>query len=243
MICISFDSDHMSNLRMVEFLDAFQIEGNATFFCTQPYASLERTEHEIAPHPTLIPQTDWTAVLNKAREDFPYATGWRSHSCVFSHLIAEWLSKNAYNYVSVHDCFLQPKPVPTKHAWGVWQIPIYYMDNLDFSYHHFWKDDNHQKFNPAIIENSLSNAGVYAYDFHPIHLLLNTPSVEYYMEIRDAFLAGEKIENLRWQGYGTASFFNQLMASMKQLNLKSLSMATALKLYSATSTPRLTEVS
>lgn len=231
MICITFDSDHMSDLRMDEFLNLFAIEGNATFFCTQRYSSLDESHHEIAPHPTLVAQTDWTEILKKSRTDFPEAKGWRSHSCVYSHLIAEWLGKNAYNYVSVHDCFLQKSPRPIKHAWGVWQFPIYYMDNLDFSYKNFWENVSYKPFNPEIIENSLENNGVYVYDFHPIHIMLNTPNVEYYMKVRNAFLSGEHIEKIRWNGYGTANFFNLLMESMNKLGMKSINLFGALNRY------------
>ncbi len=210
MICLTFDTDHMSNARMQEFLDTVPLPGRGTFFCTQVYECLATKDHELAPHPFLGDSTNWGNELQAMQNNFPQAKGWRSHSCVFSHILAEQLTEMGYQYVSTQDDLGRSGIQPHKHAWGIMQFPIYYMDNLDFSTQNFWKEGQHQPFSNILIEQALKSDGVYVFDFHPIHLLLNTPNSAFYFNARDAFLAGEDIANLRNNDYGTFDFYQTL---------------------------------
>lgn len=230
MICISFDTDHMDEHRMVEFLSKVYFPGLGTFFCTQSYHCLSTTIHEIAPHPYLGADNDWDQELINKRQEFPKAIGWRSHSCVFSHKLAFWLWKNNYKYVTVHDDFGRCAMQPIKHSWGVWHLPIYYMDNLDFCRQDFFERDE-KPFSRSLIDNALEQDGIYVFDFHPIHLLLNTPSSEFYFEKRQQFCEGISIEKLSYTGYGTLNFFKDLCAAMQNVNIKSLTLEQALAFY------------
>lgn len=236
MICLSFDTDHMTEARMAEFLAAFSLPGQGTFFCTQRYACLEASDHELAPHPFLGEGTDWQAELRRHRKALPAAAGWRSHSCVFSHLLAEQVRALGYGWVSCHDQFGDVRVAPTRHCWGVWQLPIFYMDNLDFSQRHFW-DDAPAPFDPRLLEAALSGSGVYVFDFHPIHLLLNTPNRDGYMAARDRFKQGAPLAELRHPGRGTATYFGELCAALGAAGLRSVTMSQALDRWVAELTP------
>jgi hypothetical protein len=227
-ISISFDTDHMSEDRMKEFLVRCQFPGEATYFCTQPYRSLELTKSELAPHPYLGKSSDWLLELRGKRTEFPQAEGWRSHSCVFSHIIAEWLAFNGYVYASTHDAFGETGLKPCLGMWGIWQIPIYYMDNLDFSQSRFWPSGNRAVLSKEVISRALSQPGSYVFDFHPIHLLLNTPDPATYMAARSRFLAGEDLRKLRHPGRGADTFFCDLIEAMERKNFKSTAMLDAL---------------
>lgn len=231
MICLTFDTDHMDEVRMSDFLRRIDIPGAGTFFCTQKYDCLDGASHEVAPHPTLEEKTDWQAELKRMRDLFPDAKSWRSHSCVFSHLLAEWLHENGYLYVSTNDQFGQKGIQPVRHPWGVRHFPIYYMDNMDFSSCHFWKDDSDTRFSDTMIEHALEDDGVYVFDFHPIHLLLNTPNSDYYFSMRDRFKSGEDINQLAYEGYGTMNFYLQLCAAMQRVGKKSINLAKAFDAY------------
>lgn len=231
MICLSFDSDHISSERMCEFLEFFSLPGGVTFFCTQPYEILSKTSHEIAPHPFLESNKDWTGELTQKRIDFPKAKGWRSHSCVFSHLLAEWVAENNYSYVSCYDNFGDINITPTQHAWGCWHLPIYYMDNLDFTYNYFNDESQRSTFDINIIDNAIHGSSLYVFDFHPIHLMLNTPDLSYYYKMRERFKRGEELDKLKYKGYGTANYFKDLISSMKKNHIKSKTMSQALSEY------------
>jgi hypothetical protein len=221
----------MSEVRMAEFLSMVPIPGEATFFCTQAYECLSGTAHELGPHPFLGPTNDWGVELEAKRKEFPAANGWRSHSCIFSHLLAQELADAGYQYVSTHDDFGREGIKPHRHSWGVWHMPIYYMDNLDFSAPRFWSGRLHRPFNGRLIDTAVAGNGVYVFDFHPIHLMLNTPSTEFYLKRRDPFIAGKPRRELSYSGYGTASFYGDLCAAMKSSGIESMRMADALRIY------------
>jgi hypothetical protein len=231
MICLSFDTDHMDEARMAQFLAQVRIPGAGTFFCTQPYGCLEATHHEIAPHPFLAEGEPWEAELERHRAQFPDALGWRAHACIFSHGLAERIAKAGYLYASTHDDLGRPDLRPHRHAWGVWHLPIYYMDNLDFSARRFWPERKHRPFERKLIDQAVDGAHLYVFDFHPIHLMLNSPDAEFYLQARDRFRAGEDIGELRCSGYGTASFFSDLCRAMQERNLESLRMVDALRAF------------
>jgi len=228
MICLTFDSDYMDEGRMAEFLETIGFPGRATVFCTQAYTCIGTTELEVGPHPTLDAGADWTRELEEKRALFPEARGWRSHSCVFSHLLAEWLAGHGYNYVSTNDQFGQSGIQAIRHPWGLWHLPIYYMDNMDFSGRQFLGDDYGEPFSDKTIERALADDGLYVFDFHPIHLLLNTPDKDHYFAVRDRFKAGESLDTIVFPGAGTRSFFDRLCAAMSRRGLRSLTLGEAL---------------
>jgi Polysaccharide deacetylase len=228
MICLSFDTDHVDQARMREFLDTVPVPGAGTFFCTQRYDVLG-TPHEVCPHPYLPEGGDWDSELASMRALFPEARGWRAHSCVYSHLLAQRIAADGYAYASAFDQLGRVGIEPSREAWGVWHLPIYYMDNLDFSLGRFWPGAEHRPFASALIEAVLANEGTYVFDFHPVHLLLNSTSAEAYFERRDAFVAGEPLDDLRCPGYGARGFYDDLCTAMLGAGMESRSMYAALQ--------------
>ncbi|MGH8643128.1 MAG: hypothetical protein ACREX4_01175 [Gammaproteobacteria bacterium] len=231
MICLSFDTDHMANDRMQEFFDSIPIPGRGTFFCTQRYDTGREDGHEFCPHPCLEQGTDWEKELDVKRREFPDALGWRSHSCIFSHILAQKVASMGYRYVSTHDDFGRAGLRPHRHCWGVWQMPIFYMDNLDFSQGRFWPGNDHRPFARSVIGTAMTETGIYVFDFHPIHLVLNTTSPNAYFERRGAFRDGAPIKQLRCHGYGTLEFYLDLCRAMRDRGLVSVAMQDALDAF------------
>ena len=60
-------------------------------------------------------------------------------------------------------------PVKTQHPAYPGMMPIYYMDNMDFSSGCFWKEGAGKPFSDTMIETALGDDGIYVFDFHPIH--------------------------------------------------------------------------
>jgi hypothetical protein len=75
----------------------------------------------------------------------------------------------------------------------------------------------------------LTNEGIYVFDFHPVHLLLNSTSAEAYFARRDAFVAGAPLDSLRCTDYGTRNFYDDLCAAMRDAGVESSSMYDALR--------------
>ncbi|PCI42148.1 MAG: hypothetical protein COB46_01140 [Rhodospirillaceae bacterium] len=99
---------------------------------------------------------------------------------------------------------------------------------MDFSSGCFWQDQGDGPFSEAMIERALDDDGIYVFDFHPIHLLLNTPNRDYYFSVRDRFKAGEDIRKLAFDGTGTLDFFIRLQEAMRRSGQKSFSLGQAL---------------
>lgn len=231
MLCMSFDTDHMSEERLAEFMSSHRIPGKATFFCTQRYDCLAGSGHEEAPHPMLDWGADFEKELLEMRESFPNAKGWRAHSCAFSHNLAIWLCKHRYQYVSTHDQFGQRGIEPLRVMWGIWQLPIYYMDTLDISAERFGYGDRRTPFNPELIRQALEGPGLHVFDFHPIHIMLNSPDADYYLSKRERFRAGDPVEELKYDGSGVGSFFHKLCQATERSPLRSLALEDALSRF------------
>jgi hypothetical protein len=227
LICLSFDTDHLDEPRMREFLAEVRIPGSGTFFCTQHYSSLEGAGHEICPHPVLGSPADWDSALDRARSDFPEARGMRPHSCVWSHRLGPAISRRGFTYVSTHDRLGEPTD-PFREAWGIWQVPIFYMDNLDISFPLYWPDSSSGPFDRALLSRAVEDdRATFVFDFHPIHLLLNSASVSGYLQRREGFRSGAELAELRWDGYGAGSFFRELVELMDARGLTSHSIIEA----------------
>lgn len=231
MICLSFDTDRMTEDRMRSFLVDTPVPGRATFFCTDVYASLAATDHELAPHPYLGAGNDWDEELERKRRDFPDAVGWRSHSCVFSHVLAERLASDGYRYVSIHDDLGSSEIRPVRHAWGLWHMPIYYMDNLDFSARRFWDDGVDEPFRSELIDTAVHGDALFVFDFHPIHLSLNSPNAEEYFARRARFETDTPVDELRFEGRGARTFYLELVEAMNALDVESVAMSEALEAF------------
>jgi hypothetical protein len=228
LICLSFDTDHVDQPRMEEFLRDVPFPGVGTFFCTERYEALDGGPHELCPHPTLEEGGDWTAELDRKREEFPEARGVRTHTCINSHPISIEFHRRGFEWVSARDEPGRRGITPYREAWGVWHVPIYYMDNMDFSFGDYWPGASDGPFGSELLEAATRESGLYVFDFHPIHLMLNSTSAQEYFARRDRFKAGEPIEELRCEGYGAGEYFADLVGLMREAELESVGISDAL---------------
>ncbi len=197
------------------------IPGQATLFCTEYYSALDNTDFEVGPHPLLLPNTDWSSEIDNMRALFPDAKSWRSHSLVFSQVLAIELSQIGYARVSTSEDYFNPKPQISYNPWGVYQFPIFYMDNADFDRSRRMSHFKPDIFDKNLFDIAINGKGTYVFDFHPIHIMLNTPNFKFYSKARDAFKSDEPIETLRYDGYGVGSYFTDLCEAMTSANLLS----------------------
>ena len=83
---------------------------------------------------------------------------------------------------------------------------------------HFWEDDLHIAYKDDWnTEIYLNSPGLKIFDFHPIHLFLNTEELERYNSCRGIF---QDFENLKKKvnksNYGTKDFFIDLTSNLRQ---------------------------
>lgn len=248
MLCLTFDSDHMTEPRMAEWLEGLDIPGRATMYCTQVYGCLSgRDDFELGPHPYLayteldkgLPKVDpqsgvvpssWLIQIERYRDMFPDARTWRSHSLVFSQELAWRLSDMKYDSVSTSERYWDPAPSISFSPWGVAQVPICYMDNADFDRIRRYSDFPGSVFSDEtieyLVEGARSETHVFVADLHPIHIQLNTPNFEYYQANKPKFI-GEPTKSFAFEGLGAGAFFEKLLSRLRSEGLQSVSISEA----------------
>lgn len=223
MICLTFDTDWMSAAALDQLLDQIDLPGRATFFCHTDFPGLARRGHEVCPHPFINDLDNWQPALGELRARVnPSSRGTRTHSCVFSHLVGLGLHQMGFEYISQANNLYQDGLTAFRHPWGVWELPIYYMDNMDFWANSNWPALRHEVFAPRWIERAVQGSALYVFDFHPIHLALNTRTPADYQSVKRRIVEdGVSPFELTFNGRGTRTYFDELCAAMRNAGIAS----------------------
>lgn len=233
MICLSYDTDHMSRAGMQRFLAEFAPPGSGTFFLWQRFDEMDWAAHEIAPHPYLERFDNLEAQIR----DFTAKVGlkphgMRIHSCAYAHTVGVAAKATGFRYVSMASHPPEAGLHPYRHPWGVWEMPIYYMDNMDFCTELNWPDIGHKVFSRAVIDRAINEPGLFIFDFHPLHVALNTTSFDAYQQVKGRVLngAGDPFDHVM-PGYGVRNFYLDLLAAMREAGMSSVSIGEALNRF------------
>jgi len=238
MICITFDTDHMSNVDMERFLEICPFPGKGTFFAHSFFDCLDKSKHEIGPHPFVNDLSNWREALKLV--EAPWSRnfkGIRTHSCVTSNKVCVDLNDLGYLWSSNVEELFSDNLAPYRHPWGIWELPIYYMDNMDFSMVEAWPGLEHEAFQENVITQAVNGDALYIFDFHPLHLALNTRSSADYIRVQSQIFE-EKMSpfDLTFEGRGVRIFFNELCSAMQKLEQKSYGCSEALEHFIENST-------
>ena len=230
MICLTFDTDWMTDRTLARFLKDFPIPGRATFFLHDKFPSLAGSAHELCPHPFIDNLGDWHSALATLAGALPTPPrGVRPHSCVFSHMVGVELRALGYQYVSQATNLFQENLAPLRHPWGIWELPIYYMDNMDFCMAKNWPDIKHEPFNSNVIRMATEGDGLFVFDFHPIHIALNTRNHDEYQAAKSKVLHdGVSPFEIACPGRGVRTFFEELCDAMSKQRQVSFTCSEAL---------------
>jgi hypothetical protein len=230
MICITFDTDWMTEEGLATFLDRFPIPGIATFFAHQRYECLVGSPHEVGPHPFISNLDDWRPGLKTLAGSLGRPSrGTRTHSCVFSHMVGVGLAEDGYEYISQANNLFEDGVRPIRHPWGVWELPIYYMDNMDFWMPRNWPQIGHVPFNNQLIQRAIEGDALYVFDFHPLHIAMNSRSPDDYQEVKGRVIQGGVSPfDVAFEGRGSRVFFEELCETMRKHDIESFSCAEAL---------------
>ena len=237
MICLTFDTDYMRNEDLERFLEGWPLPGRATFFAHENFPCLESTDHEICPHPSIRSLANWEEEVVIITKQFSHRPkGIRIHSCVISHIITIGLKKLGFKYSSNIDSLFQTNIRPYRHPWGIWELPIYYMDNMDFCISSNWKDIEHIPFNPDLIRKAIQGDGLHVFDFHPLHIALNTYEHASYLAVREKIVKDNCSPfDLRSNKRGVAVFFEELCSAIVNSGRRSYTCTEALECFEGVS--------
>ena len=217
-IFLTFDIDWAHDEVIEDTLDLlsnYKVPG--TFFATHDSTIMKRIIdqkfHEIGIHPNfndlLNDNTcDLTAEykITELLELFPSAKSMRSHSTTWSSIVQELILK--YNLTHESNTFIPWQSSIDLKPWSLWnglvRVP------------YFWEDDVAILFNESnTFLKKLYHKGLKVFDFHPIHIFLNTNSLDIYESTRSIHQNPKELIKHRFHGYGTRSRLIDILESFQ----------------------------
>lgn len=177
-VSLTFDTDwvHESALDyLIGILDNYNQE--ATFFATNEYRVFLTNGfcHEIGIHPNfnyLLTNgiTNYESIINELFQIYPKSKGFRSHSLTTSSLILNYIHELGFVYDSNQF-----------HPLGA---ALYQDYSKLFRFTHNYVDLGHLMDGSKLTFHNMNLSTMYlnVFDFHPIHIFLNTPTIEFYNE-------------------------------------------------------------
>ena len=151
---------------------------------------------------------NFSIVCSDLKEIYPNATSVRSHSLCFGSLI-----QTAYEALGItHDSSMM---IPYQYnnfdlfpfkMWdGLVRVPYFFCDYLTVMT------------TDAPINTLASRRGLKVFDFHPIHVFLNTESLDRYERTRPLHHNPKELIKHRYQGYGTRNRLIELLELSKKI--------------------------
>ena len=214
-VYLTFDLDWVCNEVVADTLDLVELaDVAATWFVTHDTPLISRIranpKFELGIHPNfnfLIegnPQNGKNAeeVVDRLLAIVPEAKVVRSHSMVQSSRLSQLFVDKGLT----HECnHLIPEQANIAlKPWRLWngliEVP------------HFWEDDAvciYERNTPIV--DLLARVGLKVFDFHPIHVFLNTECLDRYERTRPDHSNPAKLIKYRFPGPGTRSALEQLL--------------------------------
>ncbi|MBW2107103.1 MAG: hypothetical protein JRI36_00340 [Deltaproteobacteria bacterium] len=211
MIVLSFDSDWAPQFVIDYVAGKLEAAGvSATFFLTSPYVMHDRADIEIGIHPNFMSDSTQgnteNEVLTTLKRWHPSALGSRSHRFYWHSNLSDRLADSGILYDSSifmpYQSFLMPFKVGR-----IMRIPVWWSDGLHLL--------SEMPFRVSELPN-LEKPGLKVFNFHPIHIYLNTRSPNGYREkvkmINPLFEADpEALLRLKENGFGIGTLFADLL--------------------------------
>jgi hypothetical protein len=179
-------------LDLLNLLSRYSI--SVTSFATHQTPVLKEIKkvHEVGLHPNFNPLFDHNdrltsyQILEEIKTWYPDAVGVRSHSRTVSATLVSQFISMGLQYDANQICPYQK---------GL--LPYTYRNFCRFT--DFWQDDVHAIYRrPFALDNiPIDSEGVKIFNFHPIHIYLNTDTIERYQAARPHYQDSRKLLEFR----------------------------------------------
>lgn len=219
-IYLTFDTDWADDTVLRDTLDLLEARGvAATVFATHASPVLSALSGhprlEVGLHPNFnglldggAPGSGAEALLAALRDAFPAAVSVRSHSLFQSsglqHLFAKMGLKFELNQFIPSWSGIVCKPY--REVTGMIRVP------------YCWEDDVHvmamerNLVSTWNVDAMLDRDGLKVFDFHPVHVFLNTERMDRYERSRSVHRDAGQLARHRGESEGTRTFLNELIA-------------------------------
>jgi hypothetical protein len=213
---LTFDIDWANDEVLADTIKIVRGAGIAsTWFVTHNTPLLQEIRSlngaELGIHPNFNPLLDGNAVasentawkvLDNALSIVPNARAIRSHSLTQSERLVELFRLSGLTHVSnslvPHGCGFEPRPF---HCWDKMVVVP-----------HCWQDNVALKMPIPFPTEEELHSGFHVFNFHPIHVFLNTENEHRYERTRYMHQNPEELIKHRFEGIGTRS---RLIALLK----------------------------
>jgi hypothetical protein len=187
--------------------DTRQLLGEAglpvTIFATHSSAGVDRLRGlprcEMGIHPNFL---DEQFELARLLADFAGTTGVRCHALYYTSRLLPLFHRHGIRYFSNDLMFLQPHLAPYYDWSGLVRLPIY------------WEDDVHCEYFDGAFGLEvlrLGQPGLKVFNFHPVHLYLNTAQPEDYQAAKTDLADPVAARRHQRPGLGVRTLFLQLV--------------------------------
>jgi hypothetical protein len=199
----SVDIDWAPEEVVADTLSLFeQYRVKCTLFATHEsdvLSACDRELFEVGIHPNFNPllngesERSAAAVLDEILALYPEATGVRSHSMTQSTALLHLFSEKGLAYDANHFLPYWPNIEPYRLWNGMVKIPYNWEDDIHFMYGRDY----------AELGIDLDRDALSVFDFHPIHVFLNTENAARYERARAAYHDASELEQyVNRESYG-----------------------------------------
>lgn len=207
----------------MDILNNYGVKATAYLTHLSEYIEKEVTNNpliEVGIHPNFNEllkgkgdQKNFKSVITDLLIDFPTAKSSRSHSLNFGSLIATALKGTSITHESsiiVPWQFNSDPLFPWRMYDGLIRVPYFYCDYVSAML-----SEEVQR-TPGAIANLINRSGLKVFDFHPIHIFLNTENLDRYESTRDIHYDPIALKKRRFLGSGARDQFIELLACSKK---------------------------
>ncbi len=186
-----------------------------TVFTTGYYAALcnpEARSLEIGWHPNFneTAPEKYQDKLKALQQLYPQAAGVSSHAMTSNTPLLQIFRQFGLRYDRNLLRYKDAQAQPFVYHNGLLRLPIFWEDDIWFTL------EPGARFSPNLFAREHFRL---IFNFHPIHLYLNTVSMEHYQAFKPYQQEPEKLAPYRRSGYGALSFFEEVAAHIQRENL------------------------
>ena len=190
---------------LLEIFDRYSIR--ATFFCTHK-ASFRK--HELALHPYFQVSKDEMETLQNLHNMFPKAKGVRAHTLYLHSRLFKIYKKLGIQY---DNNYLLPNQqiTPFLINEGILEIPMFFEDDYYLMFH---ANDF------SVKDLNLNMSGLKVFNFHPIHIYLNTESMSRYEKAKKFYSQPSNLNRYVNKGKGIKTLLINLLDYLEKKEIK-----------------------
>ena len=215
-IVLTLDIDWACDAVLADCIELVEASGApATWFVTHDTPLLERlrvnNKFELGIHPNFNPLLDGKEgnaerIIDDILTIVPEAVSVRSHSMVQSSRLVDLFLRKGLHFDCNH--FIPEQSGITLKPWRLWNGMV--------KVPHFWEDDAECIYKSGTpIVDLLKRDGIKVFDFHPIHVFLNTEDLSRYDQTRTLHTTPTALLKHRFSGVGTRTFLLDLVTVFK----------------------------